>query len=79
MGMLVANAPAGSALPRLTAPVLRSCRAACDHGPRIMRPHAGLSDQERVSLASELSNLTTTPTNIHWQMRQVVFKATTGG
>lgn len=44
-------------------------------------PHAGLSDQERADLATQLDDLTTSAatTSIHWQMRQVTFKATTGG
>ena len=44
-------------------------------------PHAGLSDQDRTDLAAELDDLTTSPASneIQWQMRQVVFKATTGG
>ena len=44
-------------------------------------PHAGLSDHDRANLASQLDNLTTSTaaTDIHWQMRQVVFKATAGG
>lgn len=41
-------------------------------------PHAALSDQERADLATQLDDLTTSPatTDIHWQMRQVTFKAT---
>ena len=41
-------------------------------------PHAGLSAQDRTDLAAQLDDLTTSPasTEIHWQMRQVVFKAT---
>jgi len=44
-------------------------------------PHAELSDQERADLATELDHLATSTatTDIHWQMRQVTFKATTGG
>lgn len=44
-------------------------------------PHAGLSDSDRAELASELDALTTSTSSneIHWQMRQVVFKATSGG
>ena len=44
-------------------------------------PHAGLSDHDRANLASQLDNLTasTAATDIHWQMRQVIFKATAGG
>ena len=44
-------------------------------------PHAALSDQDRAHLATQLDHLTTSPAtnDIHWQMRQVTFKATTGG
>ena len=43
--------------------------------------HAGLSAQDRSDLASELDQLTSsaTPNHVEWQMRQVIFKATTGG
>ena len=43
--------------------------------------HAGLSPQDRADLASELDELTssTTTNEIHWQMRQVIFKATARG
>ena len=44
-------------------------------------PHAALSDQDRADLATELDSLTTSTatTDIHWHMRQVIFKATAGG
>ena len=44
-------------------------------------PHARLSDHDRANLATDLDYLTsaTDTTDIHWQMRQVIFKATTGG
>ena len=44
-------------------------------------PHADLSAQDRANLASELDDLASSAASneIHWQMRQVVFKATTGG
>lgn len=43
--------------------------------------HASLTENDRANLASQLDNLTTATatTDIHWQMRQVIFKATTGG
>jgi SAM-dependent methyltransferase len=43
-------------------------------------PHAGLSAEDIGHLAGSLDDLaTSTATNeIHWQMRQIVFKATTG-
>ena len=43
--------------------------------------HAALSDYDRAHLATQLDHLATSPatTDIHWQMRQVTFKATTGG
>ena len=44
-------------------------------------PHAALSPQDRSDLASQLDDLASSAASndIHWQMRQVVFKATTGG
>lgn len=44
-------------------------------------PHAALSPDDITTLGSALDDLaTSTATNeIHWQMRQIIFKATTGG
>ncbi len=44
-------------------------------------PHADLAPEDITDLATALDNLSTsTATNeIHWQMRQIIFKATTGG
>ena len=44
-------------------------------------PHAALSPEDISHLASALDDLTTSTTTneIHWQMRQIIFKATTGG
>ena len=44
-------------------------------------PHAALSSDDISHLATALDDLasSTATTDIHWQMRQIIFKATTGG